>query len=301
MDEKTVSSAKSEIAWEDHRLFLAVARAGGLSGAGRATGLSPATLGRRMLALERALDQRLFRREPGGYRLTEAGRELVARAEDMERAALAIEAWRDGRAPRATVRVSAGTWTSWFLARHIGRLHRPDDAWTFEFVTANATLDIGRRHADIGIRNHRPEDPWMAARNLGPVRFAAYRARGTGGDLPWIGVGGDGAVTPFARWVEARHGTAVTLRGNDPRLLLDLVLAGAGRTVFPAFVGESHPGLVRDGDLIAELTRDQWLAMHAGDRHVEPVRTAIDRLAGLIAEHRAAFEGLPLSEGEATA
>lgn len=291
MDEKPLSPEKSSIPWEDYRLFLAVARVGGLSGAARETSFSPATLGRRMLALERAVGQRLFVRERDGYRLTEAGRELAARAEEVDRAARAIEAWRTGRAPRASVRLSAGTWTSWFLARHIARLHRPDDAWTLDFVTANATLDIGRRHADIGIRNHRPEDPWMAARNLGPVRFAAYRAKGAPDGLPWIGVLGDGAVTPFARWVEAQGGASIGVRGNDPRLVLDLVRAGAGRAVFPAFVGETLGDLVREGDCIPELTRDQWLAMHAEDRHAEPIRTVIDRISALIEENRAVFEG----------
>lgn len=41
-----------DIAWDDLRIFFHVARSGGLSGAARQTGLSPATIGRRMLALE---------------------------------------------------------------------------------------------------------------------------------------------------------------------------------------------------------------------------------------------------------
>ena len=46
--------------WDDLHLFLAVAREGGLSPAARATGRSAATLGRRMLALERAMGRELF-------------------------------------------------------------------------------------------------------------------------------------------------------------------------------------------------------------------------------------------------
>ncbi len=38
---------KRSVDWDDLRLFLAVARSGGLGGASRSTGKSPPTLGRR--------------------------------------------------------------------------------------------------------------------------------------------------------------------------------------------------------------------------------------------------------------
>lgn len=47
--------SEAKAGWDDLHLFLAVAREGGLSPAARATGRSAATLGRRMLALERAM------------------------------------------------------------------------------------------------------------------------------------------------------------------------------------------------------------------------------------------------------
>ena len=56
--------------WDDLHLFLAVAREGGLSPAARLTGRSAATLGRRMLALERSMGRELFVRHERGYELT---------------------------------------------------------------------------------------------------------------------------------------------------------------------------------------------------------------------------------------
>ncbi len=72
--------------WDDVRLFLAVAREGGLSAAGKQVRLDPATLGRRMMRLEKALGTGLFVKSPQGYALTVAGAELLARAEDAETA-----------------------------------------------------------------------------------------------------------------------------------------------------------------------------------------------------------------------
>ena len=284
------SGVKRPLDWEDIRLFLAVARSEGLSAAVRQAGSSPATLGRRMTALEHSLGQRLFLRERLGYRLTEAGRQFLVQAEEMETAATGIERWRDGLSPRRTVRISAGTWTSWFLARHIGALWSPEEAWTIDFVAANARLDIARGQADIGVRNRRPEEPWLAGRRTGDVAFAVYGRRGDGPGDRWIGVTGDGAVTPSARWVADRHAAAIVARGNDPRLILDLLRRGVGRAVLPCFVGDADPELERLQE-VEELRHQQWLVLHQDERRHPAVRAVIERIVRLMRDNRALFSG----------
>jgi DNA-binding transcriptional LysR family regulator len=56
--------------WNDLRYFLAVARSRTISLAGRRTRTDHATVGRRISALEAALDVKLFERNPRGYNLT---------------------------------------------------------------------------------------------------------------------------------------------------------------------------------------------------------------------------------------
>ncbi|MER8951058.1 LysR family transcriptional regulator, partial [Mesorhizobium sp. M0809] len=67
---------KMDIGWDDLRLFLDVARLGGLSAATGTTRLSAATLGRRVTALEKQIGEPLFVRQQTGYRLTPVGEEL---------------------------------------------------------------------------------------------------------------------------------------------------------------------------------------------------------------------------------
>src|SRR3546814_2348607 len=62
--------------WEDLRVFLAVARAGSLSGAARTLGLNHSTVFRRIAVFEARLGVLLFERLPTGYLLTPAGEEL---------------------------------------------------------------------------------------------------------------------------------------------------------------------------------------------------------------------------------
>ncbi|MEQ8695878.1 MAG: LysR family transcriptional regulator [Bauldia litoralis] len=279
--------------WDTLRLFLAVARAGGLGPAARQTAISAPTLGRRMAALERALELRLFDRARTGYSLTESGRALYGQAEEMETVALGIDRWRREDAPRRSVRVSAGAWTSRFLARHVGRLWSAGEPLVVEFVTATQRVDILRREADIGIRNHAPAEARLAARRLSDVAFATYRARDAADPaaLPWIAVIGDAGITPSARWTGDRHRAEVALATTDPRMVLDLVAAGAGRGVLPCFVGDAETGLVRDGEAIPDLRSQQWLVLNEQARHAGAVRQVIDRIVALLAEHRALFEG----------
>ncbi|UXN74186.1 LysR family transcriptional regulator [Devosia sp. A8/3-2] len=145
-----------DFSWDDLRLFLDVARLGGLSAATATTGLSAATLGRRITALERQLGEPLFARSQTGYRLTPAGEALLARAEEVETAMLSLKRWKEGAIGERVVRVSAGAWTSAFLARHIGTLWSVEDRFGLELVTANEKVDIGRRNADLGILQPAP-------------------------------------------------------------------------------------------------------------------------------------------------
>jgi DNA-binding transcriptional LysR family regulator len=285
-----------DIGWDDLRLFLDVARLGGLTAATQITGLSAATLGRRVTALERQIGEPLFHRSQQGYRLTAAGEDLLGRAEDVEAAMLSLTRWKEGSNLRdRIVRVSAGPWTSAFVSRHVGAVwSADDDRFGLQLVTANAKVDIGRRNADLGVRNERPTEQWLAGRQIGSVAYAMYSGRelmnGVKAGL-FVGVAGDGAQTHSARWLEAHHGDRIVVRGNDAMSVKELVAAGAGLSVFPCFVGDSDERLIRVAMPITELRTDQWLVSHHEERHSLAVRTIGERIASLMREHGPLFRG----------
>ncbi len=74
----------AEFNWDDARIFLAIARAGTLSGAADKLNMGIATVSRRLDRLEQALNVPLFSRHQSGYRLTDDGEALLARAEALE-------------------------------------------------------------------------------------------------------------------------------------------------------------------------------------------------------------------------
>jgi len=264
---------------DDLALFLAVADSGGLAGAVRITGFSAPTLSRRMAALERQLGAHLFERGKRGYALTARGRALLDEAAPLRdlRARLAAFAAED---PAPRVRITAGTWTSRFIARNIRQAWTVGDPWTPAFLASNAMVDIARREADIGVRNRRPEQSWLAGRRTSVIDYAIY---GTA-DAPtgFVTLPRESASTPTERWLWAHHSDSVTSTANTALLCLELALAGVGRMVLPCFAGDAEPGLVRHSDPLSEVRHEEWLVCHHDARHDPPVRRALDALADLL-------------------
>ncbi|MEO0547300.1 MAG: LysR family transcriptional regulator [Pseudomonadota bacterium] len=257
--------------WDDLRLFLAVARGGGLAPAAASTKKSAPTLGRRMLALERKLGCDLFHRMARGYSLTQQGEDLLARATLLESAVQPILATGASNTT-PVVKVSAGTWVTHHLCKNLPSIAK-DDPIRLRFIAAENVLDIAHREAVVGIRNHRPQGVGLAARKVTKVRFAVY-ATGDA-NVPWARVVGN---TPSAKWMEDQSRNSNVIELTSPRNALDLALAGSARVVLPTFIGDTFKALKAVTPPIEELEHEQWLVTHQEDRFLPEVRKVIDRI-----------------------
>ncbi len=266
---------------DDLRLFVAVADAGGLSAAARATGQAVPTLSRRMAALERELGQRLFERGPRGYSLTSAGRDLLAEAGPVRDLSARLTRFRQQqRAPE--VRITAGRWTTRFLARNLAQIWQPDSPWRPALMASNATVDIARREADIGIRNRRPDQSWLAGRRLALLDYAefALSPEVTG----YVTLPQGAATTPSERWLRSEHPEHIVATASDARTAADMARAGLGRVILPLFAGHDMPGLRQVSPPIAALRHEEWLICHHDARHDPPVRAALEAIATLLSD-----------------
>jgi len=275
---------KDEISLDDLMQFLAVCDAGGLVGAVATTGQSAPTLSRKMVALERQTGRRLFIRGNKGYVLTAEGRELKSEAEGLTAIRRRLAAFSVAtRTPR--VRITSGTWNAHYLARNLSAFWTKSDGWMPEFLASMAVLDIARREADIGIRNRKPDQPWLAGRRTRRVDYIEYASSVdvTG----YVTLADHIAIAPSSRWVHNNRSDQIVTTASDARLELDLTRKGIGRMVLPSFIGDGEPGLVRVSDPIEELCHDEWLVAHQDARHDPPVRRAIDALIGFLEKERA--------------
>lgn len=287
--------------WHDLQLFLAVANASGLAGAVRITGLSAPTLGRRMTSLEQAVGCELFVRRQSGYELTADGAQLLEHVRSMQEASTGVTRWQEQRDDRAVIKITAGDWTSRFIAQNLDSL--PKDT-RIRLVPDNNFLDLRRREAHLAIRNRRPTQQGLAVQKLGRPAFAIYGApefaTENAGQVPiqqlmescpWVTYEPTGSPIPSTIWLRERLVKQPVLSCSSPTLVLDAALAGAGLCVVPCFVGDNEPGLRRFSGPIHELTHYQLLVSHDEDRHLKPVRQAAKALHKLFTSNKTMFSG----------
>src|ERR1700742_1834902 len=85
------------IDWNDVLSFLAVAPGGSVRAAAERLGVNHSTVLRRIAQLEERLGVQMFEKLPAGYRLTEAGEEVLEFAEQMEASSHSLETRVFGR------------------------------------------------------------------------------------------------------------------------------------------------------------------------------------------------------------
>lgn len=136
------------------RFFLEVARTGRLNEAAQNLAVDHTTVGRRITALEKAFGERLFDRSPGGWQLTEAGADLLPRAESVESAVIAAYDARTSAAGplTGTVRlVTTDGFGAFVVAPRLVELRRAHPRLDVEVVTATEHGSLSARHFDIAV------------------------------------------------------------------------------------------------------------------------------------------------------
>ncbi len=275
------------ISWDAYQIFLAVARHGGLTGASQASGLSPATVGRRVLDLEQNVGRQLFLRSQAGYRLTADGQALFEQLQAMDAVVRKVDGWRQEAHGTAVVRLMAGTWGTWLICENIQAIRSDRDGFRLDMSVSERRATLAHREHDIGIRAVVPDEPNLTRRHAGDVAYAAYRQRNAPDGLAasWISVSEEDAISPYLRWPHENAGASIAVIVSRPRSMLDLARAGAGQAVLPCFVGDLDPGLERASEELKSLRHTQWIVTNSEDRHRREIRTVSDRLFRLLKSH----------------
>lgn len=294
---------KRSIQWDDLRTLAAVHRGGSLSAAARELGLTHATVGRRLRALEEALGSALFERGEDGQRLSETGRLALASANQMEAGASQLERRLQGRPEYASGKVRL-TCTEGFgthlLPAHLPSLQARHPRLELELLIEPRRLSLARRHADLALRLARPEEPELVARHLADLRFGLFchPERATemrqlllrDAPLPLCQLDSSLAHLPESQWL-AQHlpQARAVLRSNSVLSLEQACAAGAGVALLACYVGRRH-GLV-ELDAPSPPWRPLWLAYPAEYREVPRFRAVADWLIALFAHERATLAG----------
>ncbi|WP_244609917.1 LysR family transcriptional regulator [Lampropedia puyangensis] len=170
----------TQIQWDDARIFLAIARAGTLSGAATALEMGIATVSRRLDRLEAALGIALFSRHQSGYSLTDDGEALLEQAEALEHAGQAFgeAAQQQGQVAGCVRLATAENLANALIVPSLPTLFAIHPELRVEIVSGVQTVNLHRRDADLAVRMVKPEAGNVTIKRLGTLGFGLYGARG---------------------------------------------------------------------------------------------------------------------------
>lgn len=279
--------------WDNARIFLAIHRAGTLRGAAAQLDIDQATVGRRLAAMEKSLNARLFLRTPGGYVATPAGDLAASAAEQMETAADRLQREMQGIDNRlsGTIRVATSdTMAAHFVVEAMQRLHQRHPDIRIVLTAATQLSSLTRREADLAIRTVRPDSPDLISRHLTRRTLGLYASKAylkkRGMPTPGNALAGHDIVI-YQHSVAPRHAeklcgepvanARVAMEVNTGLVLHEAVKAGLGIGELATHIAATTPELVRIWPE-REQSYEVYLVMHSDLNRTARVRAAADAI-----------------------
>lgn len=268
--------------------FMLVATHSGLGKASRASGVSKATLSRRIADLEEQLGVRLIERSARGLKLTEAGEALMSRTEGpLSEVTEAMTAASEGvSTPRGRLRVAAPILFSQLAMGRIGaEFCAAYPEVLIEVVAEDRMVDLVEEQYDVAIRINPGPDSSLVGRCFAKDRLIVVAAPEIPKPMP-------GAIRPVPGIVTSTfQPTHWSLDGGQlvlepiPKMsfssllmVRDAAIAGGGATLIPQSIAWSQlaRGELVQWGTVSGVEPSLWV-LHTSRRLAAPkVRAFVD-------------------------
>jgi len=292
------------IDWDDVRYFLAVARGGSVRTAAERLAVNHSTVLRRIAQLEARLGAQVFEKLPSGYRLTDAGEEIVEFAVQMEASSNQLETRVFGRdqSVRGPLRVTlAPTLATHLLMPDFAEFARRHPEIEMEILSYGDLLNLTNREADVAIRvvYDRNALPLNLHGLKGPELFGSvYLSRdllkswraGVPERVRWIA----NASYELPQWARESEVLAadVPFMTTDGEAQIAAVRQGLGMAMLDCFVGDADPSLARAPGAPVHRHGALWLLTHGETRKTRRVWLFTEFLSRRLAAHAPLLAGL---------
>ncbi len=286
--------------WDDLKVFLAVARAESISGAGRSLRIDPATVGRRVARLEEGCGAPLFAKSPQGYSLTVDGQRLLAHAERAEQAVIGAEEELQGEPGQLTGQVRIGApdgCATYLLPQVCARIAAENPGLDMQIIALPRVFNLSKREADMAVAVSAPASGRLTVQKITDyqLHLAAHRRYlrqnppiESLDDLKHhriIGYIPDMIFDPELDYLAETGAGRVALASNSVSVQINMIRQMAGIGIVHDFALASAPRVVWVLADRFSLTRSFYLIRHADDRRVERLNRVAEALTeGLRAE-----------------
>lgn len=288
--------------WDDYRIFLEISKAGGLKKAARNLKMHHSSCARRLGALEDKLRTRLFDRLPGGYVLTDDGRNLARSMQIVQDEFSAIERTVYGKDTRLEGPLKLSLTNGLALHLLMPAIHDFTALYPAVDLQINMTYqfsDLAKREADVSIRHAKDPPQSLAGPRAGRIYWSAYASRdylsthnpgADPQDCHWLGWG---PARDHLKWPGKKSYPDIPVRADIYSEVLQLTGAqtAMGIASLPCFIGDAAPDLVRLPKLEPEPGEWLWLLAHPDMIRNARVKALIDHLERAIREQKPLLEG----------
>lgn len=291
-----------QLAWDDFRIILAVARSGSLKGAAAALDSSHPTLFRRIRAIEQVLRLSLFVRSRQGYHPTEAAAVFISLAEKIENevAGLATAGVLQPNVLAGQVSLSvAPVFMPSLLAPVLQSLALKLPQIQLQISSSTRLVDLSQHEADIALRSGGQPPEHLIGKHLGRMAVCVYRPVAWAAAepkqwkrLPWVTPDASFSHQASVAWLKSQgHFERAVMRCDSIEHVALLANAGIGLAVLPCYLGDRCEGLVRASEPMPEFTSDLWLLWHPQWRGVKRITAVVEHLASGLQAQKALIEG----------
>ena len=282
--------------WDDMRVFLALAREGSVSGAGRALGVKHTTVARRIHAFEERLGTRLFDRLPNGYAMTQAAENMFEHALAMEALAQAVD--REVFGQDAELAGPLKLTVAHDLANRLilPKLRVFTEAYPhidLQLLTTTGLIDLAAREADIAVRLTAKPPDYLVGREVMRLRHGIYGTTRTLRKLADpVNVILFRSDVDHPPWVTENFANARTvLRVDDVSSMAAATRNHLGLSRMPCYIGDSDPGLRRLDVPLKPSDWGIWVLSHVDLRATARVRVCREFLLETIEQQRPHIQG----------
>jgi len=298
MKQKPLRQAMREgMNWNDLRYFLALAREGSVSGAGKVLGVEHTTVARRVTALEKQLGSRLFDRIPSGYEMTQVAENLYPHALAMEELMQVADREVFGMDTQLSGSLKLTASYDVFTRLITPKLHRFTDRYPgidVELLSSTSLADLASRQADIALRLSPNPPEYLIGRKVLPLRHGIYastkylkKKRDSEKLILWE------HERKAPEWVADHFPKArIAARVNEIMTMMESVKNHLGIARLPCYVADAEPTLRRLDLSLTPSTWGVWVLSHVDLRSTARVRVCREFLIEIIEEQKSLIEGL---------
>jgi len=294
--------------WNDIRFFLELSRKGRLTEVAKSLKVDHTTVSRRITALEKELDSKLFESTTRGYVLTQAGERLMPQAEAMESASATIQDHVGGENRNLTGVVRLGVpegFGSQFLSQDMPLFQNLHPGIELEFVANDRFVSLSKREADLSITLARPHSGRLISKKLTAYTLRLYASKKYLADHPpinsmddlkehrFISYIDDLVPDPQMRYLgEFINNPNVTLKSSSIVFQFQATLAGAGLSIMHCFMADEFEDLVCVLPDEVEVHRNFWLNTPEDIHDLARIKAVTQFLDELVERRRKSLLGI---------